>query len=108
MFRLAGCGWSEGDLAVISGRAGGAYIPDVSADWYVIGGDETALADAVKGFELPQGAGRIWVSCEASIMREIRRHCIEERGLDRSMLRTQGYWKAGASNHPDHDMGDDV
>ena len=41
-------------------------------------------------------------------MREMRRHCIEERGLDRSILRTQGYWKAGASNHSDHDMGDDV
>ena len=161
-----GASWAasvkEGDLAVISGRAGGAYFPDVSADWYVIGGDETALpaigtllellpstmrayvlaevrdaseeqrlcsaadlcvrwlyhvegqlpgsalADAVKGFELPRGAGRIWVSCEASIMREIRRHCIEVRGLDRSMVRTQGYWKAGASNHPDHDMGDDM
>ena len=151
-----------GDSAVISGRAGGAYFPDADADWYVIGGDETALpaigtllellpsamrayvlaevrdadeeqdlnsdaelevrwlhhmagetpgralAEAIKALELPRGAGRIWVSCEASIMREIRRHCIEGRGLARSMLRTQGYWKAGASNHPDHDMGEDV
>ena len=159
-------GWAEnvkaGDPAIISGRAGGAYFPDTSADWYVIGGDATALpaigtlldmlpstmrayvlaevrdageeqalssdaelearwlhhlpgelpgralADAMKAMELPRGKGRIWVSCEASIMREIRRHCLEERGLARSMLRTQGYWKAGAANHPDHDMGEDV
>ncbi len=66
------------------------------------------LADAMRGTELPEGEGRVWVSCEATIMREIRRHFIEERGLDRSMLRTQGYWKAGEINHPDHDMGEDV
>ena len=41
-------------------------------------------------------------------MREIRKHYIEDRGLDRSVLRTQGYWKKGDINHPDHDMGDDV
>ena len=33
----------EGDIAVISGRAGGTYFPDADADWYLIGGDEAAL-----------------------------------------------------------------
>ncbi len=66
------------------------------------------LADAIKSVELPAGDGRVWVSCEADVMREIRRHFLEERGVDRSMLRTQGYWKQGDANHPDHDMGDDV
>ena len=155
-------GVKEGDIAVISGRAGGTYFPDLDADWYLIGGDEAALpaigtllevlpssmrayvlaevldadeelelesaaglqiqwlhrppgempgralAAAMHAAELPKGRGYVWVSCEAAIMREIRRHFIEERGLDRSMLRTQGYWKAGESNHPDHDMGEDV
>ena len=67
-----------------------------------------ALAAAMREAELPEGRGCVWVSCEAAIMREVRRHFIEERGLDRSMLRTQGYWKAGESNHPDHDMGEEV
>ena len=67
-----------------------------------------ALADTLKSASLPEGDGRIWVSCEANIMRELRRHYIEDRRLDRSMLRTQGYWKMGDVNHPDHDMGDDV
>ncbi|MCY4623629.1 MAG: siderophore-interacting protein [Chloroflexi bacterium] len=66
------------------------------------------LAEAMKVAELPEGDGRIWVSCEAGVMREIRKHFIEDRGLDRSVLRTQGYWKQGEVNHPDHDMGDDV
>ncbi|MEX2598867.1 MAG: siderophore-interacting protein [Dehalococcoidia bacterium] len=67
-----------------------------------------ALAEALRQAELPDGDGRIWVSCEASVMRDIRRHFLEERGVDRAMLRTQGYWKAGETNHTDHDMGDDV
>ena len=143
------CSVKEGDVAVISGRSGGAYFPDAAANWYIFAGDETALpaigtllevlpdsmrayvlvevrdekeelelkskadvqkmwlhrldgqipgqvlASAMKAMELPQGKGRIWVSCEASIMRAIRRHFVKERGLDRSLLRTQGYWKAG-------------
>ena len=152
----------EGDVAVISGRPGGAYLPDVEADWYLIGGDEAALpaiatllealpssmrayvlaelrgvdeelelesaaalhiswlhrqvgempgralAGAMREAELPEGRGCVWVSCESAVMRDIRSHFIEERGLDRSMPRTQGYWKAGESNHTDHDMGEDV
>jgi NADPH-dependent ferric siderophore reductase len=65
------------------------------------------LVAAMKAAALPEGDGRIWVSAEASIMREVRRHLLEDRGLDRAMLRTQGYWKQGTLNHTDHDMGDD-
>ena len=65
------------------------------------------LAEVMCGAALPEGDGRIWVSCEATIMREIRKHFLEERGLPHSMLRTQGYWKVGTVNHPDHDMGED-
>ena len=65
-----------------------------------------ALAAAMREAELPKGKGFVWVTCEAAIMREIRRHFIEERGLDRSMLRMQGYWKAGAVDY--HDKGGDL
>ncbi|MDA1036236.1 MAG: siderophore-interacting protein, partial [Chloroflexi bacterium] len=67
-----------------------------------------ALATALRDVELPQGDGRIWITAEASIMRDIRKHYLEDRGIDRSKLRTQGYWKQDATNHTDHDMGDDV
>ena len=66
------------------------------------------LAAALREVDVPAGDGRVWVSCEASVMRDIRRHFLEERGIDRPVLRTQGYWKAGDVNHTDHDMGDDV
>lgn len=55
---------------------------------------------------LPEGA-MVWVACEASAMRDIRRVWLSERGLDRAQLVTRGYWKVGATDHPDHDMGDD-
>jgi NADPH-dependent ferric siderophore reductase len=63
---------------------------------------EAAMRDVV----LPEG-GRIFVACEAGIMRDIRKHFMIERGLDRAAFHTHGYWKLGASNHPDHDLGDD-
>ena len=41
-------------------------------------------------------------------MREIRRHLLNGRGMDRTHAHTQGYWKYGAMNHPDNDRGLDV
>lgn len=66
------------------------------------------LVDAAREADFPSGDGRVWVSAEASIMREIRKHLLEDRNLDRSLIRTQGYWKQGALNHTDNDMGDDA
>lgn len=65
------------------------------------------LKGAMQRLTLPPGDGRIWLGCEASIMRSIRRHLLEERGLDRESIHTQGYWKQGAANHPDNDRGQD-
>jgi NADPH-dependent ferric siderophore reductase len=66
------------------------------------------LEHAVREFKLPAGEGRVWVACEASVMRDIRRHLLTERGMDRAQIHTHGYWKYGTVNHPDHDLGDDV
>jgi NADPH-dependent ferric siderophore reductase len=66
------------------------------------------LEQAVREFPFPKGNGRVWIGCEASIMREIRRHLLNERRMDRAHVHTQGYWKYGAVNHPDNDRGKDV
>ena len=63
------------------------------------------LLQAAKGLSLPEGA-MIWVACEASAMREISDVLLNQRGIDRSQMVTRGYWKAGAADHPDHDMGE--
>jgi NADPH-dependent ferric siderophore reductase len=64
------------------------------------------LERAVRELDLSSEA-RIFVACEAGVMREIRRLLLLERGLDRASIHTHGYWKAGVANHPDHDLGED-
>jgi NADPH-dependent ferric siderophore reductase len=66
------------------------------------------LEQAVRQFRFPEGYGRIWIGCEAGVMRDIRRYLLNERGMDRAHAHTQGYWKYGAVNHPDNDRGQDV
>ena len=149
-----------GDKVVVSSPSG-PYNPDLSADWHLIAGDDTALPaigtilealpptakahvfievidaaeeqklesqaqthitwlhrgkgaaghtleKAIRDANLPSGRPAIWVACEANVMRSIRRHLLNDRGVDRSTLYTRGYWKIGESNHPDHDTGEDV
>lgn len=50
---------------------------------------------------------RYWVSCEASAMRTIRRHLLDERKLPSASVITRAYWRLGETNYPDHDYGED-
>jgi NADPH-dependent ferric siderophore reductase len=62
----------------------------------------------VRNFELPAGAGRVYVACEAGAMRRIRRHLLTERNLSRDHVVTRGYWRLGETDHPDGDYGQDT
>jgi NADPH-dependent ferric siderophore reductase len=64
------------------------------------------IDSAIHEVTLPEGA-RVFVACEAGVMRDIRRYLMLERGLPREAFHTHGYWKLGTVNHPDHDLGDD-
>jgi NADPH-dependent ferric siderophore reductase len=66
------------------------------------------LEKTAREFSFPEGNGRVWIGCEAGVMRDIRRYLLNERGMDRAHVHTQGYWKYGAVNHPDNDRGQDV
>lgn len=66
------------------------------------------LAAAVAAFTAPSGIGQIYVACEADAMRGIRAQLLMERGLPRAWVTTRGYWKQGATDHPDRDYGEDV
>jgi NADPH-dependent ferric siderophore reductase len=66
------------------------------------------LADEVAAFHQPAGVGQVYVACEAEVMRGIRRHLLGERALPREWLTTRGYWKQGATDHPDRDYGEDA
>jgi NADPH-dependent ferric siderophore reductase len=66
------------------------------------------LKKAIRAYHFPSGDGRVWLGCEAEVMRSMRRHLIDERGMDRGAMHTHGYWKAGSANHPDHDIGQEI
>jgi NADPH-dependent ferric siderophore reductase len=66
------------------------------------------LEHALREFSFPEGNGRVWIGCEAGVMRDIRRYLLNERRMDRAHAHTQGYWKYGVTNHPDNDRGQDV
>jgi NADPH-dependent ferric siderophore reductase len=66
------------------------------------------LTAAVTAFEPPAGTGRVYVACEAGAMRKIRRQLLVDRALPREWVTTRGYWKQGATDHPDRDYGEDV
>ncbi|MFF2008003.1 siderophore-interacting protein [Streptomyces sp. NPDC058195] len=52
-----------------------------------------ALPDAVRAARLPEGAGAAWLAGEAGAVRALRRHLVEERGMDREAVEFTGYWR---------------
>ena len=64
------------------------------------------LEAAIRGATLPEGV-RVYVACESSAIRRIRRHLLQERGMPPTQIVTRGYWKLGETDHPDRDYGED-
>ncbi len=52
------------------------------------------LAEAVRSAELPAGDGQAWLSGESACVRDLRKHLLDERGLDRRKVYATGYWRA--------------
>jgi NADPH-dependent ferric siderophore reductase len=52
------------------------------------------LVEAVRAAQLPDGRGQAWLSGESACVRELRRHLLDERGLDRRAVYATGYWRA--------------
>jgi NADPH-dependent ferric siderophore reductase len=85
--------------------------PGASFHWLVRGAFDDApgalLEAAVRGATVSADA-RIYVACEAGALRRIRRYFLQERQFPVAQLTTRGYWKLGATDHPDRDFGDDA
>ncbi len=56
-------------------------------------GVDDLLLDAVRDLTFPPGRGQAFVHGEAGDVREVRRHLLLERGLDRERLSASGYWR---------------
>jgi NADPH-dependent ferric siderophore reductase len=73
--------------------------------WVDRGGEEagpnTLLLDRLAAFELPQGRGHAYIIGETSNVRAQRRHLVE-RGLEKSQISSEGYWRPGRIGGHDH------
>lgn len=70
---------------------------DVDLRWLYRGGapagTSTVLIDAIRAAELPERTARSWGAGEAGVMRQLREHLRDERGLPRQRVKVGGYWK---------------
>jgi NADPH-dependent ferric siderophore reductase len=65
------------------------------------------LPPAIAEAQPPNGDTRVWVACEAGVMRQVRKHLLDVLRLDPSAIVTRGYWKEGEPNYRDGDYGED-
>ena len=82
--------------------------PDLELTWLhrdgIEPGRSTLLDQAVRGVEIPEGQDvSTWVSGESAMVRGIRRHLRNDRGLDASSVLAVGYWKYGMAEPDYHD-----
>ncbi|KDN72948.1 sialic acid transporter [Streptomyces olindensis] len=63
-------------------------------------GDENSpmALDALRDAELPPAEGPyVWIAGESGCVKELRRHFVRERGIDRRRVTFVGYWRRGVS-----------
>ncbi len=84
------------------------YLPSaasLSITWLPRAGAEAGLADlllpALRALDWPSGAVEAWMAGETGVVRRLRTHLIEERGLARERIRASGYWRRGTAGQHD-------
>lgn len=70
---------------------------DADITWLVRDEGAPAAVEAVAATELPEGVGYAWIAGEATSVKALRRHLVNDRGFDRRKVTFVGYWKRGTS-----------
>ncbi|HEY8339909.1 MAG TPA: siderophore-interacting protein [Egibacteraceae bacterium] len=72
-------------------------LGDVHITWVcrdrVDGDGRAALVDAVRRASLPAGQPYAWLAGEAGLVRDLRRHLLGERGVDKDAVCFLAYWR---------------
>ncbi|MFE9834931.1 siderophore-interacting protein [Streptomyces sp. NPDC005551] len=73
-----------------------ATAADAEITWLVRHERSPAALDAIRNAELPAArAPYAWIAGESGRVRELRRHLVHERGIDRRRVTFVGYWRRG-------------
>ncbi|MGK5642624.1 siderophore-interacting protein [Streptomyces sp. URMC 126] len=67
---------------------------DARVTW-LIRDKDTPITDAVRTATLPKGTPYAWIAGEAGTVRTLRRHLVNDRGIDRKAITFTGYWRRG-------------
>ncbi|MET4924134.1 siderophore-interacting protein [Streptomyces sp. PSRA5] len=70
---------------------------DATIHWLARDEDAPSAVEAVRAAELPGTAPYAWPAGEAGTVKELRRHLVRERRLDRRHVTFIGYWRRGLS-----------
>ncbi|MFS8202530.1 siderophore-interacting protein [Streptomyces sp. CWNU-52B] len=84
-----------------------ANATDLEITWLVRDeGSPTAL-EAIRAAQLPAAqAPYAWIAGEAGCVKELRRHLVRERQIDRTRVTFVGYWRRGLSEEQLRDRGE--
>ncbi|MFE7804314.1 siderophore-interacting protein [Streptomyces sp. NPDC057430] len=81
----------SGDRLELATRA------DATVTWLVREEGAPSAVEAVRAAELPGDAPYVWIAGESGSVKELRRHLVRERELDRRRVTFVGYWRKGLS-----------
>ncbi|WP_406377976.1 siderophore-interacting protein [Streptomyces sp. NBC_00197] len=84
---------------------------DAEITWLVrdghVGAEASMGLDAVRAARLPAaGAPYAWIAGESGRVKELRRHLVRERGVDRRRVTFVGYWRQGLTEEQLRDSGE--
>ncbi|QWF77618.1 siderophore-interacting protein [Amycolatopsis sp. CA-230715] len=69
---------------------------EVTVRWLHRGNGET-LVEAVRDAEFPDGEVFAWLAAEAGVVRALRRHLVNERGVSKRDIEFTGHWRRSLS-----------
>lgn len=58
-------------------------------------GDADRLLEALRALNLPASGCFAWVAAESLVARAVRKHLVDERGMDKHWVKAAGYWRRG-------------
>ena len=60
--------------------------------------DPAPVLAALRGIELPEGDGFVWIAAEAGVARAVRDEIVQGHGHPLAWTKAAGYWRKGVAD----------